>query len=310
MTGFEVFLVYLPALGPLLEDDAVSEIEVNGRQVFVERCGKKEFEPIEIDGDKLRKACEVVASTYGGVEIGLDHPIADCRLPDGSRVAICLPPISVDGITLTIRKHLRRYFSLESLVQASMITHAQAVCLRDAVLLRHNILISGSTGSGKTTLLNALAACIPDDQRVIIIEDTTEIHVPQPNQRRFETQGGAVSLQQILKACLRHGPDRLLLGEIRGPEAYDLMQLLNTGHSGSLSTLHANSAELALRRFSSCVMQADVGIPYRAIRSDIADSIQWIAHLETRSGERRLRELVRVAGYDADADKYRLEAIS
>jgi pilus assembly protein CpaF len=311
MTGFETFAAFIPELKPLLDDESVSEVEVNSAStVFAERSGVRKMENITLQESGLKTACELIAQRISGVELSPENPIVDSRLSDGSRVAICVPPVSVDGITLTIRKHQRRYFTLESLVAAGMMSSELAEFLRSAVVEKRNLLISGATSSGKTTLARALGACIPAEQRVIIIEDTTEIEIPHENQRRFEAQPGIATVQQILRATLRHGPDRIILGEVRGPEAYDLMQLLNTGHSGSLSTIHASSATLALRRFSSCVMQAGIDIPYRAIRSDIADSINLLIHLERKDGVRSVREVLEVHGYDAENDRYELQEVT
>ena len=180
-----------------------------------------------------------------------------------------------------------------------------------AVLSRHNVLISGGTGSGKTTLLNILASLIPSDERILVIEDTAEIQIAAPNLVRFEArreQQGlpAVTIRELLKASLRHRPDRIILGEIRGGEAFDLLQLLNTGHSGTLSSVHANSAHQALSRFTSCVLQSEVELPYRAIKSNIADSLNLLIHIERRPGKRYVSEVLEVAGYDPDTECYEL----
>ena len=176
-------------------------------------------------------------------------------------------------------------------------------------------MISGGTGTGKTTLLNALAAFLPADDRLVVIEDTAELQLDASNLVRFEArreQVGvpAVSIRDLLRATLRHRPDRILLGEVRGGEAFDLLQALNTGHSGTLSTIHANSAEQALTRFASCVMQAGVDVPYQAVRLGIAECLQLLVHLERRHGQRVVRQVVRVRRYDAGTDRYALEEAS
>jgi pilus assembly protein CpaF len=302
-----LFLRFVPELAPLLADESISEVQCNGPdRVFVERNAVTTKEDVRLSPHGLRTACELLAQNYNGQELGADNPIVDTRLPDGSRVAICVPPVSVDGITLTIRKHQRRYFSLDGLTDAGMLDRRVAGLLSDSVIAGENILVSGATGSGKTTLADALAHCIPLRERIIIIEDTTEIELPHANQRRFEAQP-TMSIQRILKASLRHSPKRIILGEIRGAEAYDLMQLLNTGHNGSICTVHASSARLALRRFRSCVMQAGIDIPYRAIGSEIADSINVVIHLELKDGRRLATEAVRVTGYDPDVDRWSFE---
>src|SRR5262249_18748271 len=207
----------------------------------------------------------------------------------GSRVAAMLPPCSVTGPVLTIRKFTRR-FSLDDLVNVDAVSTAVAAQLADAVHAQQNILISGGTGTGKTTLLNALAALIPDNDRIVVIEETAEIHLDKPNLLRFEARRAQLPLGQeaplppvtitdLLRATLRHRPDRIMVGEVRGPEAFDLLQALNTGHLGSLSTIHANSAEQALTRLAHCVLTANVGLPHRSTREAIALAIHLVVHI-------------------------------
>jgi pilus assembly protein CpaF len=179
---------------------------------------------------------------------------------------------------------------------------------------RHNILISGGTSTGKTTLLGALARFIPDDERIVLIEDTAELQLNQPDLVRFEArreQYGipAVTIRDLLKATLRHRPDRIILGEVRGGEAFDLLQALNTGHSGTLSTIHANSAQQAISRLTSCVLQSGVELPYKAVRSNIADAVNFLLHVERRQGRRYASELLRVDRYDHIEDRYHLEPL-
>jgi pilus assembly protein CpaF len=230
-------------------------------------------------------------------------------LPDGSRVAAIIPPCSLGGVTLTIRKFNTRHFEMEDLIRAGTLDRALANHLEDYVLARKNILISGGTGTGKTTLLSILGKFIPQDERVLVIEDTAEIHLAQENLVRFEArreQNGfpAVAIRDLLKAALRHRPDRIVLGEIRGGEAFDLLQLLNTGHSGTLSTIHANSAQQGLARFTSCVLQSGVELPYRAIKTNIADSLNVVIHVERRPGRRYISEVLLINRYDPDADLF------
>jgi len=215
----------------------------------------------------------------------------------------------VNGITLTIRKFNSRHFGIEDLIQTGTLERWLANQLEGYVLARKNILIAGSTGSGKTSLLNVLGKFIPPDERIVLIEDTSEIHMCQDNLVRFEArqpQNGltAVTIRDLLKASLRHRPDRLILGEIRGNEAFDLLQLLNTGHSGSLSTVHATSAKQALARFTSCVLQSGVDLPYRSIKTNVGDSVNVVVHLERRPGRRFVSEVVEIHGYDPDRDEY------
>jgi pilus assembly protein CpaF len=195
-----------------------------------------------------------------------------------------------------------------------MLTPEVLQTLQDAVLSRNNILISGATGSGKTTLLNALAAFIPDEERVIVIEDTSEIQIDKPDVVRLEgrkeqTDLPAVTIRTLLRASLRMRPDRILLGEVRGEEAFDLMQALNTGHQGTLSTTHANSAALSLTRFATCVMMAGIELPHRTVRANIGEALDLIVHVGRNRGTRYISEVLRIAGYDHEQDRYELEAI-
>ena len=277
-TGFELILPFLRPIQHLILDPEVSEIMVNGSEhVFIERAGRvKAVQGLSLSPKSLEVAVRNIARRLND-DISEEKPVLDSRLPDGSRVAAVVPPCSLHGVTLTIRKFNANHFGIEDLIRIGTITEELAGILESAVINRQNILISGGTGTGKTTLLNILAQFIPGHERILIIEDTAEIQIAAPNLVRFEArvaQGDipAVTIRELLKASLRHRPDRVLLGEIRGAEAFDLLQLLNTGHSGTISTVHANSALQAISRFTSCVLQSNVELPYRAIKSNIADS--------------------------------------
>src|SRR6266851_5358425 len=213
------------------------------------------------------------------------------------------------GVGIAAVKFNARHCGVEDLVQAGTLERWLANQLEGYVLARKNILITGSTGSGKTSLFNVLGKFIPADERVLLIEDTSEIHMDQDNLVRFEArqpQNGlpAVTIRDLLKASLRHRPDRIILGEIRGSEAFDLLQLLNTGHSGSLSTVHATSAKQGLSRFTSCVLQSGVDLPYRAVKTNVGDSVNVVVHLERRTGRRFVSEVVEIHGYDSDRDEF------
>jgi len=310
MNGFETILPFLKPIEHLILDDAISEVMINGPdRIFIEKAGF--IEPvlgIHLGEKSLMVAVKNIARRLGD-DISESKPILDSRLPDGSRVAAVIPPCSVNGITLTIRKFNARHFGVEDLVQAGTMERWLANQLEQYVLARKNILIAGSTGSGKTSMLNVLGKFIPSDERVLLIEDTSEIHMGQDNLVRFEArqpQNGlsAVTIRDLLKASLRHRPDRIILGEIRGGEAFDLLQLLNTGHSGSLSTVHATSAKQGLARFTSCVLQSGVDLPYRAIKTNVGDSVNVVVHLERRPGRRFVSEVVEIHGYDPDRDEY------
>jgi pilus assembly protein CpaF len=310
MNGFETILPFLKPIEHLILDESISEVMVNGHDhIFIEKAGFIEHvQGLSLGEKSLMVAVKNIARRLGD-DISESKPILDSRLPDGSRVAAVIPPCSVNGVTLTIRKFNARHFDVEDLVQAGTLERWLANQLETYVLARKNILIAGATGSGKTSMLNMLGKFIPPDERVLLIEDTSEIHMTQHNLVRFEArqpQNGlpAITIRELLKASLRHRPDRIILGEIRGGEAFDLLQLLNTGHSGSLSTVHATSAKQGLARFTSCVLQSGVDLPYRAIKTNVGDSVNVVVHLERRPGRRFVSEVVEVHGYDPDRDEY------
>jgi pilus assembly protein CpaF len=311
--SFDVILPFLQPIAHLMTDPEVTEIMINaGGTVFVEREGRTSALPaIKMNERDLQAATRNIARVLGD-DISVEKPLLDSRLPDGSRVAVVWPPCSLGGTTLTIRRFRYRLFTIDELIRAGTLTRAVVDCAHRAIMARENILISGGTSTGKTTLLNALAALVPDEDRIVVIEDTAELRLEKPNLPRFEArreQPGlpAVTIRALLHASLRHRPDRILLGEVRGGEAFDLLQALNTGHSGTLSTIHANSATQALARFSSCVLQSGIELPYAAIRHQIADSLQWLLHIERSHGARVVTQLLRVRRYDPVQDRYELE---
>jgi len=315
MNGFELILPFLRPIESLILDPEISEIMVNGSKgIFVEKDGH--IQPVHdviISQKSLAVAVRNIARRLGN-DISEEKPLLDSRLPDGSRVAVVLPPCSLNGVVLTIRKFNAKHFAIEDLIAGGTLTAELADRLRLAVLHHQNILISGGTGTGKTTILAALSSFIPKHERVLVIEDTAEIQIRTPNLVRFEArreQNGfpAVTIRELLKASLRHRPDRILLGEIRGAEAFDLLQLLNTGHSGTLSTVHANSAKQALNRFITCVLQSGVELPYRAIKINIADSLNILIHLERRPGRRFVSEVAEISGYESEIDRYNLRPL-
>jgi len=314
--SFEVILPFLRPIAHLIQDPDVSEIMVNGsRRIFVERQGLlEEVQGVSVDERNLKVAVKNIARALGD-DVSEENPILDSRLPDGSRVAAIFPPCSVGGTTLTIRKFQTGFFTADELVRIGTMTPEMLTHVRDAIRKNANILISGGTSTGKTTLLNALAAYLPAGDRVVLIEDTAELQVDRPNLVRFEArreQPGlpAVAIRDLLRATLRHRPDRIIVGEVRGGEAYDLLQALNTGHSGSLSTIHANSATQALARFASCVLQSGVELPYQAVRHMIADTVQLVTHISRRSGLRVITEMSAVRRYDADNDRYEMDQLA
>jgi pilus assembly protein CpaF len=310
MPGFETILPFLKPIEHLILDESVSEVMVNGPdQVFVEKAGfVEQVRGISLGERSLLVAVKNIARRLGD-DISEAKPILDSRLPDGSRVSAVIPPCSLSGVTLTIRKFNVRHFEMADLIERETLTRALANRFEDYILQRRNLLICGGTGTGKTTFLNALGKFIPPDERILLIEDTAEIQLAQSNLVRFEArreQNGvpAVSIRDLLKAALRHRPDRILLGEIRGSEAFELLQLLNTGHAGTLSTIHSSSAKQGLARFTSCVLQSGVELPYRAIKTNIGDSLNVVVHIERRPGRRFISEVLEINSYDPDSDLF------
>jgi pilus assembly protein CpaF len=315
VNGFELILPFLRPIQHLILDPDISEIMVNGpERIFIEKAGHLQAVPeVRLTPEFLIVAVKNIARRLGD-DISDSKPILDSRLPDGSRVAAVLPPCSIHGVALTIRKFSSHSFNMDNLVAVGTVTSELAEQLRQYVLQRKNILICGGTSSGKTTLANALTEFIPDCERVVLIEDTAEIQIQKDNVLRFEARRGqnglpAVTIRDLLKATLRHRPDRIILGEIRGGEAFDLLQLLNTGHSGTISTVHANSAAQSISRFTTCVLQSGVEIPYRAIKTNIAESLNIIVHLERRPGRRTVSGVVEIQQYDPDLDRFELQQV-
>jgi pilus assembly protein CpaF len=313
--SWEVIIPFLRPIEPLLADPEITDILVNGASsVFVEKQGRMQEVPnAGLTEKSLQVAVRNIARVLGD-EISPEKPLLDSRLPDGSRVAAVLPPCSVTGTVLAIRKFHGQRYTAEELVRLGTLTPEVRDRLQQAVANRENILISGSTGSGKTTLLNSLAGFIPADERVVVIEDTAELQIGLKNLVRLEARREqapvpAITIRDLLKATLRLRPDRILLREVRGGEAFDLLQALNTGHSGTLATLHANSAGQALARFTTCILQSGVELPYRAIRSNIADALHLLVHMDRRQGQRRVTQVFAVRGYDVAVDRYDLEGI-
>lgn len=310
MNGFETILPFLKPIEHLILDESISEVMVNGAEsVFIEKHGLlQQVTGVTLGDRALMVAVKNIARRLGD-DISEAKPILDSRLPDGSRVAAVIPPCSLRGVTLTIRKFNSRHFGIRDLIAAGALDQPLANRLEDQVLSGKNILISGGTGCGKTTMLNALGRFIPDDERIVLIEDTAEIHLPHANLVRLEArqaQNGlaAVAVRDLLKASLRHRPDRIILGEVRGGEAFDLLQLLNTGHSGTLSTIHASSAKQGLARFTSCVLQSGIDLPYRAIKTNIGDSLNVVVQIERRPGRRFISEVLEINSFDPDADLF------
>ena len=297
----------LGPLEPLLADPAVDEVMVNGHgAVYVERHGQIERTDVGFASDAdLMHAVERILAPLGR-RVDEASPLCDARLPDGSRVNVVIPPLSLSGPCLTIRRFRREGFSLRDLATGGTLTAETADLLALAVAARASILVSGGTGSGKTTTLNALSGAIPGEERIVTIEDAAELRLRQRHVVRLESRPpnlegrGEVTIRQLVKNALRMRPDRIVVGEVRGGEALDLLQALNTGHDGSLSTVHANSPEDALRRVETLALMAGVGLPHAAVREQVASAIDVVVHQVRGADGRRavqsVTEVVRVAG--------------
>ena len=312
MNGFELILPFLRPIQHLILDPDISEIMVNGpERIFIEKAGHLQRIPdVGLTTESLIVAVKNIARRLGD-DISESKPILDSRLPDGSRVAAVLPPCSIHGVALTIRKFNSHKFKMNDLIERGTVTPQLARQLEQLVAQRKNILICGGTGSGKTTLANILMEFIDDQERIVLIEDTAEIQIHKENVLRFEArreQNGlpAVTIRDLLKATLRHRPDRIIVGEIRGGEAFDLLQLLNTGHSGTISTVHANSAAQGVSRFTTCVLQSGIAMPYQAIKTNIAESLDIMIQIERRPGLRFVSEVLEIQEYKPEYDQYGL----
>jgi pilus assembly protein CpaF len=312
----ETILPYLQSIAHLISDAEVSEVMINGdRSIFIQKHGRLEAVEATIEPQHLSTAIKRMARALGQ-DIGDRTQLLDARLPDGSRVAAAFPPCSPYGPCLTIRKFRPHWFSLEQLVDAGAVPASVANTLCQAVLDRKTILVCGGTDTGKTTFTKALIDCIPREGRLAVIEDTVELKIDHPNTLRFEARqelrdpagaiaAPAVTIRDLVKATLRHRPDRLIIGEVRGAEAFDLLDALNTGHAGSISTVHANSALQALSRLASMALRAGVDVPYRALQTEIGDLIHLVLHVERRHERRFLSHVLQVEGFDTEAGIYR-----
>jgi len=293
---------------PLLEDPEITEIMVNGyRQIFIEKQGKliKTNITFENDDHVLRIIDRVI--TPLGRRIDADSPTVDARLPDGSRVNAVIPPVAIDGPSITIRKFSTDRLGLKELIRLESITESMVEFLRACVIARLNIIISGGTGSGKTTLLNSLSSLIPEGERIVTIEDAAELQLRQEHVVRMETRlpgvdgRGLVTTRDLVRNALRMRPDRIIVGEVRGGEALDMLQAMNTGHDGSLTTLHANSPRDALSRLETLTLMSGMDIPIRVIREQVASAIDLILQVSRlRDGTRKVTAITEVAGMEGD----------
>ncbi len=295
-------------LEPLLARDDIADIMVNGAtRTFIEVSGKIQLTNIKFrDNAQLMNICQRIVSQVGR-RVDNSSPICDARLADGSRVNVIAPPLAIDGPALTIRKFRKDKLRLDDLVKFGSITPEGAEILKIIGRVRCNILISGGTGSGKTTLLNCMTNYIDEDERVITCEDAAELQLQQPHVVRLETRPpslegtGAISMRDLVKNCLRMRPERIIVGEVRGPEAFDLLQAMNTGHDGSMGTLHANSPREALGRLESMITMGGFSLPSRTIRDMITSSVDVIIQAaRLRDGSRRITHVTEVLGMEGD----------
>jgi pilus assembly protein CpaF len=301
-------MVGLGPIEPLLEDPSVSDILINGpRMIYAERKGKLELTSLHFRDDAhVLHVAQRIASSIGR-SVDESNPMLDARLADGSRVNVIIPPLSLRGPCISIRKFTRSLMDFEGFIAAGTLSPAMAHALEIASRCRLNIIISGGTGSGKTTLLNALSAMIDHAERIVTIEDAAELqlqheHVVQLETRPSNIEGqGSVDQRALVRNALRMRPDRIIVGEVRGPEAFDMMQAMNTGHAGSMSTVHANSARDALARIETMILMANLSLPAMAIRAQIASALDMIVHTERmRDGVRRVTEIVEVSGMEEE----------
>jgi pilus assembly protein CpaF len=299
-------------LGPLelfVRDPDVTEIMVNNHEtIYVERAGKLYWTGAKfVDDDQLRRTIDKIVARVGR-RIDEASPYVDARLPDGSRVNAIIPPIAIDGAALTIRKFAADPYEAEDLVSFGTLTSPVAQFLEACVRGRLNILVSGGTGAGKTTTLNVLSSSIPDDERIITIEDAAELRLLQPHVVRLEYRPpniegrGEVSIRHLVRNALRMRPDRIVVGEVRGSEALDMLQAMNTGHDGSISTIHANSPRDVLSRLETMSLMAGMELTIRAVREQIASAVDLIIHqARLKDGTRRFTHVTEVMGLEADA---------
>ena len=293
---------------PLLDDPDVSEVMVNGpKSVYVEKKGHliKTGVTFENNEQVLRVIDRIILPL--GRRIDADSPTVDARLPDGSRVNAVIPPVAIDGANITIRKFRKDKLSMEQLVEFGSLTAGMSEFLKACVVSRLNIVISGGTGSGKTTLLNVLSSMIPEDERIITIEDAAELQLQQDHVLRLETRPaslegkGMVTIRDLVKNSLRMRPDRIVVGECRGGETLDMLQAMNTGHDGSLTTLHANTPRDALSRMETMVLMAGMDMPLKVIRQQVSSAIDVIVQqTRLRDGQRKITAVTEVAGMEGD----------
>jgi pilus assembly protein CpaF len=305
--------IYLKPIEDLLDDVTVTEVMINGPfEVYVERGGKLSLTDARFEHEDQVFALAKNIAQYVGRQLNWEHPLLDARLPGGSRVHITLPPVSRKGICISIRKFFREALTVEKLIGFGTVTQAAADFLGACVETEMNMIVSGGTGSGKTSLLNVLSAMVPDSQRLIVIEDSTELQLQQPHLLNYETRPpdrhgrGEVAIRDLFRSAMRMRPDRVIIGEVRGGEALDMVQAMVSGHKGSMSTIHASTPRETLARLETLCMMGDIDMPLHALRSQIGMALDLIIQIARfTDGSRRLTYISEVLDLDADG-RYQL----
>jgi len=311
----ETLLQFFAPIRPYLDDVAVSEIMINGpEQIYVERRGMLERVPAKFPSREALTAALHNLSQYVGKRVDEAHPILEGRLPDGSRVEALIPPVAPDGPHVAIRRFFKETLTVERLVQLGSLTGIAAASLQAMVASKLNIMVAGGTGSGKTSMLNALSGFIPDGERVVVIEDSREVqfqkpHVVQLEARPADPKGrGAVSIRDLFRATLRMRPDRVVVGEIRGGEALDIVQAMTSGHGGCMGTLHATHPRDTLTRLETMCMMSDIDMPLQAMRQQIGSGVQLVVQVSRlQDGSRKVTHITEVMGFDLEGQRYRTQ---
>ena len=312
--SFDLILPFLRPIEPLLLDESVSEIMGNPDLTWwYERDGViTQDRGVQFEAERLRTGLEVVANKLGK-KLDEDNPLLNAQLPDGSRLAAVIPPVVRNAPALVIRKFTSRHFTIEDLIARGTLTRPLADFLAEQIERGQTILISGGTGTGKTTLLNILGQAIPDYERIVVIEDTSELSINKPNilptECQTDTHRKQVTFDDLLKAALRWRPDRIILGEVRGIEARTLLDSFNTGHSGSLATIHANSAAKALRRFANLVLRSHPQATFADVEAEIGEAVDLVIHVGREPGRRVIREVLRLNGYNRSTQSFQTEYV-
>jgi pilus assembly protein CpaF len=297
--SFEVIIPFLKPIEHLLESETISEIMVNpDSSVWIEENGRiQRLSDVNFEDGALQTSLEVIANRFGK-KLDADSPILNLRLPDGSRMAAMISPVVNPRPLVTIRKFTSKDLTLADLIRVKMLTEKQAATLTEAVREGQNILIAGGTGSGKSTLLGTLADAIPEHERILLIEDTAELHIRKPHivstESQTDTHRSQVTFDDLLKAVLRHRPDRIIVGEVRGPEARTLLDAMNTGHRGTLATIHSSSATESIRRLAALAIRGSANLTLEMAVDDIRRSIDLVVFIRRTQARRQVEELLRI----------------